>query len=255
MMALVSEVANHNRARSVSATSLANASNRLQRASPFAGVQGQSPWRVSGQRPDAPCPIRHGAPVEGVLPGGNSWRRRCRVIRESLMSETTPAPQPGTPAQQPPLVVNIQYVKDLSFEVPGAPNIYTTLRQQPQVAINLDVQARRIVEGGPNYEVTLMIRAEATDGAPGQGDGQTPPPVVFIAELTYGGVFTLTGLPDNAIEPVLLVECPRILFPFARNILADVSRDGGFPPVLLQPIDFVQLWQSRRARQAAAGTA
>ena len=167
------------------------------------------------------------------------------------MSETTPLPQPGTPAQ-PPLVVNIHYVKDLSFEVPGAPNIYTTLRSQPQVAINLDVQARRIVEGGSNYEVTLMIRAEATDPT-AQGNGQTAPaPVVFIAELTYAGVFTLTGLPDNAIEPVLLVECPRILFPFARNILADVSRDGGFPPVLLQPIDFVQLWQNRRAQQAQA---
>jgi preprotein translocase subunit SecB len=167
------------------------------------------------------------------------------------MSETTPAPQPATP---PPLVVNIQYVKDLSFEVPGAPGIYTTLRAQPQVAINLDVQARRIVENGNNYEVTLMIRAEATDpNSP--VNGQVPATVVFIAELTYAGVFTLTGLPENAVEPVLLVECPRILFPFARNILADVTRDGGFPPVLLQPIDFVQLWQSRRAQQArAAGT-
>ena len=77
-------------------------------------------------------------------------------------------------------------------------------------------------------------------------------PTVFIAELTYAGVFTLTGLPENAIEPVLLVECPRILFPFARNILADVTRDGGFPPVLLQPIDFVALWQAagRRRRRA-----
>ena len=165
------------------------------------------------------------------------------------MSETTPAPQPGTPAAPPPLVVNIQYVKDLSFEVPGAPAIYTTLRTQPQVAINLDVQARRIIEGGNAYEVTLMVRAEATDGA-AQGNGQAPAAVVFIAELTYAGVFTLTGLPDNAVEPVLLVECPRILFPFARNILADVTRDGGFPPVLLQPIDFVQLWQTRRAQQA-----
>ncbi len=70
------------------------------------------------------------------------------------------------------------------------------------------------------------------------------PPTVFVAELTYAGVFTLSGLPDNAIEPVLLVECPRILFPFARNILSDVTRDGGFPPVLLQPIDFVALWQA-----------
>ena len=170
------------------------------------------------------------------------------------MSATTPAPQPGTPATPPPLVVNIQYVKDLSFEVPGAPGVYTTLRSQPQVAINLDVQARRVAEGGNAYEVTLMVRAEATD--PGtQGNGQAPAAVVFIAELTYAGVFTLTGLPDNAIEPVLLVECPRILFPFARNILADVTRDGGFPPVLLQPIDFVQLWQNRRAQQAPAAAA
>jgi preprotein translocase subunit SecB len=78
------------------------------------------------------------------------------------------------------------------------------------------------------------------------------PATVFVAELTYAGVFTLSGLPDNAVEPVLLVECPRILFPFARNILADVTRDGGFPPVLLQPIDFVALWQARRAQ--AQGT-
>jgi preprotein translocase subunit SecB len=74
---------------------------------------------------------------------------------------------------------------------------------------------------------------------------------VFLAELSYGGIFTLTGVPDNAIEPILLVECPRILFPFARNILADVTRDGGFPPVLLQPIDFVALWQNRRAQAGA----
>lgn len=169
------------------------------------------------------------------------------------MSATPPPPQPGTPAQQP-LVVNIQYVKDLSFEVPGAPAIFTTLRAQPHVNLNLDVQARRVAEGGNAYEVTLMIRAEATDPST-QGNGQTPATVVFIAELTYAGVFTLTGLPDNAIEPVLLVECPRILFPFARNILADVTRDGGFPPVLLQPIDFVQLWQSRRAQQTATPAA
>ena len=161
------------------------------------------------------------------------------------MSQTTQPPQPGTQAP-PPLVVNIQYVTDLSFEVPGAPNVYTTLRVQPAVAINLDVQARRLVEGGSNYEVSLMIRAEASDPNT-QGNGQTPAPIVFIAELTYCGVFTLNGLPDNATEPVLLVECPRILFPFARNILADVTREGGFPPVLLQPIDFVRLWQSRKA--------
>ena len=190
------------------------------------------------------------------------------------MSQTTTPPQ--TAGQQPvPLVVNIQYVKDLSFEVPGAPQIFTRLRAQPAVNINLDVQARRVQEGQDVYEVLLMIRAEAQEGpvqaataaasATGSGSGNgsgagagngealaAPPVTVFVAELTYAGVFTLTGLPENAVEPVLLVECPRLLFPFARNLLADVTREGGFPPVLLQPIDFVALWQARRA-QAGQG--
>jgi len=172
------------------------------------------------------------------------------------MSETaTPVPE-GQPVQ--PLTVNIQYVKDLSFEVPGAPEIYTTLRSQPNVNINLDVQARRIQDGQDVFEVTLQIKAEATEpqapAANGQTtNGQAPESrPVFIAELSYAGVFTLNGVPENTVEPVLLVECPRLLFPYARNILADVTRDGGFPPVLLQPIDFVALWQSRRAQGATA---
>ncbi len=170
------------------------------------------------------------------------------------MSETTPAPQGATPAA-PPLVVNIQFVKDLSFEVPGAPEIFTTLRTQPNVQINLDVQARRIEEGANVFEVVLVVRAEATGApAPEAQDGQASRPV-FIAELSYGGVFTLNGIPENSLEPVLLIECPRLLFPYARNILADVTRDGGFPPVLLQPIDFVALWQARRQQAGAAPVA
>ena len=163
------------------------------------------------------------------------------------------APTDAAPAQQlQPLVVNIQYVKDLSFEVPNAPAIYSTLRSQPNVAINLDVQARRIQDGQEVFEVTLLIKAEATEPQPGPTNGQASPAgesrPVFIAELSYCGVFTLNGVPEETVEPVLLVECPRLLFPYARNILADVTRDGGFPPVLLQPIDFVALWQSRRAQ-------
>jgi preprotein translocase subunit SecB len=155
----------------------------------------------------------------------------------------------------PPLVVNVQYIKDLSFEVPGAPQVFSVLRAQPAVQINLDVQARRIQEGQNAFEVTLAIRAEATEAQP-NGQDTAPagePRRVFIAELAYAGIFTLTGLPENAVEPVLLVECPRLLFPFARSILADVTRDGGFAPVLLQPIDFVALWQSRRAAAQQAG--
>jgi preprotein translocase subunit SecB len=167
------------------------------------------------------------------------------------MSETTAAPQGGQTL--PPLVVNIQYVKDLSFEVPGAPQIFSTLRSQPNVQINLDVQARRIQDGQNVFEVTLSIRAEALEMPAGNGQAATEPPrPVFIAELAYAGIFTLNNLPENALEPVLLVECPRILFPFARNVLADTTREGGFAPVLLQPIDFVALWQSRRAQPAPA---
>ena len=99
------------------------------------------------------------------------------------------------------------------------------------------------------FEVTLAVRAE---GATVPASAEEKPVVVFIADLAYSGVFTLTGIPENQQEPILLVECPRLLFPFARNILADVTRDGGFPPVLLGPIDFVGLWQQRRAAAALA---
>ncbi len=174
------------------------------------------------------------------------------------MSDTTPAQSTPGAGQAQPLTVNIQYVKDLSFEVPNAPEIYTTLRSQPNVNINLDVQARRIQDGADVFEVILQIKAEATEpsAAPtngsANGDGNANSKPVFIAELAYAGVFTLAGVAEEAVEPILLVECPRLLFPYARNILADVTRDGGFPPVLLQPIDFVALWQSRRAQTANA---
>src|SRR5262245_33028138 len=103
------------------------------------------------------------------------------------MSETTNQPQPAGQPQTPPLMVNIQYVKDLSFEVPGAPQVFTQLRSQPQVNINLDVQARRVQEGQNIYEVALVIRAEAHEAAASSGNGQTAavPPTVFVAELTY----------------------------------------------------------------------
>jgi preprotein translocase subunit SecB len=173
------------------------------------------------------------------------------------MSQSTAAVPPQGQAQVPPLMVNAQYVKDLSFEVPGAPQVFQRLRTAPQVGINLDVQVRKLQESGGVYEVGLVIRAEARE-APAGGNGQPQPTAeggaaVFIAELTYAGVFTLTGIPEPSIEPVLLVECPRLLFPYARNLLGEMTREGGFPPVLLQPIDFVSLWQSRRAQGETGG--
>jgi preprotein translocase subunit SecB len=153
-----------------------------------------------------------------------------------------PAPSSPLPNGQPapPLQLNIQYTRDLSFEVPGAPGIFLAVREQPRVDLNLDVQAKPVPGQPANvYEVSLQIRADAKVGENS----------CFIAELVYCGVFTL-NVPQEHVEPVLLVECPRLLFPFARNILADATREGGFPPVLLQPIDFVALWQSRRGQAA-----
>jgi preprotein translocase subunit SecB len=158
------------------------------------------------------------------------------------MSETASPTNPP----QPPLVVNVQYIKDLSFEVPNAPEIYATLRSAPAVQINLDVQARALQDGQNVYEVVLAVKAEAREAVQNGGEGRP----VFIAELQYAGVFTLNGVSPESVEPMLLIECPRLLFPFARAVLSDVTREGGFPPVMLQPIDFVGLWQSRRQKAA-----
>lgn len=143
-------------------------------------------------------------------------------------------------AQQPPLVVNGQYIKDLSFESPNSPGILGELQNaQPDVNVNVDTKAGKL-EGADNvYEVVLDIRAELKVGDK----------VGFMVELSYAGVFT-ANIPDEHLGPVLLIECPRMLFPFARNILGDVTRDGGFVPLMLQPIDFAALYQQNLAQQA-----
>jgi preprotein translocase subunit SecB len=140
------------------------------------------------------------------------------------------------------LGVNAQYIKDLSFESPNVLKIISQPGGQPEVQFNLGVQANTV---GPDlYEVTLTVRAEA------KRDGM----VAFIVELAYAGVFTITGIPQDQMEPVLFIEGPRLLFPFARAIIADLTRDGGFTPLMLNPIDFVDLYRRKLAeRQAAEG--
>jgi preprotein translocase subunit SecB len=142
-------------------------------------------------------------------------------------------------AEQPPLSISSQYIKDLSFEVPGAPQIFSQIQNQtPDITINVNVQAAPL--GGNAYEVVLHARAEC------KAAGAT----AFIAELAYGGVFNL-NVPQEHLRPVLLIECPRILFPFARHILADATRNGGFPPLMIDPVDFARLYQARMAEMQA----
>lgn len=146
---------------------------------------------------------------------------------------------------QPPLIINAQYVKDLSFETPAAPQIFAQMqRAKPEMQVKVDVQARRLQDN--IYEVTLHIRADCKAG---EVDA-------FICELTYGGVFTV-NVPENQVTPVLLIECPRLLFPFARQIIAATTLDGGFMPLMLAPVDFVSLYQQQvqRQREGEATTA
>lgn len=138
------------------------------------------------------------------------------------------------PQNPPQLAINAQYVKDLSFESPGAPQSLVPSEQPPQIEVNVDVQAKGVADG--LFEVVLILRATATQAGA----------AVFVTELTYGGLFTLLNFPQDQLEAVCLIECPRLLFPFARRIVADATRDGGFPPLMLEPIDFLQLYMRHR---------
>ncbi len=129
------------------------------------------------------------------------------------------------------VTINAQYIKDLSFEAPATPGVLIEPQTSaPDIKVNVDVKASGIKD--KTFEVTLNINGECRIG-------EAP---AFVVEVCYGGLFTL-NLPEESLRPVLLIECPRLLFPFARNIVADVTRDGGFPPLMLNPMDFAALYR------------
>ena len=144
-----------------------------------------------------------------------------------------PAPQP--PTGQPQLNVLSQYIKDFSFENPNAPKSFANT-VQPQIGIQINVQANPI--SNTDFEVELKLEGKA------EVNGST----LFAFDLTYAGVFHLQGIPQDSIGPLVMIECPRILFPFAREIIASAVISGGYPPLLLDPIDFVGLYQQRAAQ-------
>ena len=158
------------------------------------------------------------------------------------MSDDSTAPDANgfdeAAASAPQVGILTQYTKDLSFENPGAPQSLQ-MEGQPRIEINVNVNARRA--GDDLYEVELKIDAKAMNEEA----------TAFVVELLYAGLFGLRNIPDEALEPFLVVEAPRILFPFARRIIADATRDGGFPPLLLEPIDFGALYMAQQ--QAAQG--
>ena len=125
------------------------------------------------------------------------------------------------PQAQPSMKVLGQYLKDLSFENPNAP-ASMTVQAQPEINISVNVNAKPLGQAGSDYEVELHLDAKASH----QGK------VIFAADLLYAGVFRLENIPQDALHPIVLIECPRMLFPFARQILADATRSGGFPPLM-----------------------
>jgi len=149
------------------------------------------------------------------------------------------------PSTGPAVRVLTQFIRDLSFENPRAPDSLHSSQAAPQIDLGVELSARGRVDG--LFEVDMRLTATA------MRDGEA----VFQVELVYGGLFSVTGVPDEAVETVLLIECPRLLFPFARRIIADLTTDGGFPPFLLEPLDFAAIYAQRRAAadQPAMGNA
>ena len=134
--------------------------------------------------------------------------------------------------QQVAIAINAQFVKDISFEAPHVPQIFTELKSNPEINVNVDVQAGKVQD--TVYQVSLKIKAEA----------KAEDKVAFLCEVEYGCIATVQVAPEH-IEPILLIEIPRLLFPFARNIIADLTRESGFPPLMINPIDFVGLYHKR----------
>ncbi|MBW8638340.1 protein-export chaperone SecB [Hoeflea sp. WL0058] len=147
---------------------------------------------------------------------------------------------PGN-GKAPTLNVLAQYIKDLSFENPNAPQSLIQKKQNPNISINVNVNANPVAE--KDYDVVLTLSAEA----------KTEDSVMFNVELTYGGVFRIDGFPQEHMLPLLFIECPRLLFPFARQIIGDATRNGGFPPLMIDPIDFAQMFAKRMAEEQAKG--
>jgi preprotein translocase subunit SecB len=146
-------------------------------------------------------------------------------------------------AEGPGIRILAQFIRDLSFENPRAPEALRAGSGQPQIDLGVEMNARGREDGLFEVDLKLSAKAVREDGA------------LFVVELMYGGVFQIAGVPAEEMEPVLLIECPRYLFPFARRVIADVTAEGGFPPFMLDPIDFAGVYAARKAQEENVGHA
>lgn len=155
--------------------------------------------------------------------------------------QTPPTDAAGDQSQQQArLMIQTQYIKDLSFENPRAPQSFESGQTRPEITVRIDVRAQPV--GSDRHEVALHLSVEAKVGED----------TAFVCELTYAGLFALMNIPEQSLQPVLMIECPRLLFPFARRVVADATRDGGFPPLMIDPVDFAALYRRRLQQQQQA---
>jgi preprotein translocase subunit SecB len=153
------------------------------------------------------------------------------------MSEAPPAQPP-----QPRLQVQSQFIRDMSFEnIAAQKNLASDLK--PEIRVNVGLDANR--RGGDNYEVVMKLNVDAAAGEQ----------KIFLLEIEYAGRFGVQNVPENQLHPFLLIECPRLLFPYLRRIVSDITRDGGFPPLNIDNIDFVSLYRQEVERRQAAAQA
>ena len=153
------------------------------------------------------------------------------------MNNANDNPEENQP-QMPPIVINNQYIGDLSLEIPHAPEIFRDLTQPPEIHVNVDVNATYMHDNFFNVSLNIKL------------DGDINEKKLFILDLEYDAIVSL-DIPKEHVEPVLMVEIPRMMFPFARNIVTNCLTEGGLPPLMLNPIDFMAMYQNRQ-KQAQA---
>ncbi|WP_319533362.1 protein-export chaperone SecB [uncultured Cohaesibacter sp.] len=145
----------------------------------------------------------------------------------------------GQDLQMPGLRILAQYTKDLSFENPNAPDSLRPREKSPEINVQINVNATPLSE--TEFEAELTLNATAKDGET----------TMFNVELLYAGVFSISNVPQEQLHPFVMIECPRMLFPFARQIISDATARGGFPPLNVDPIDFAALYRQRMMELAA----
>ena len=161
---------------------------------------------------------------------------------DSPIPEARFTADPGEAGEEeaPRLLITGQYIKDLSFEAPNTPEVFSLLQSEmPNIPISIDLNASQ--QGDNNFEVVLTVRAEAT----------VKDTLAYIAEVAYAGLFQI-NVPEDFLSAVLLIDCPLILFPYLRKIISDVTADGGFAPLMLAPVDFAALYQQKMEEEQAA---